>query len=71
MHRVTPLKRILVEEGRKQNWLAERVGIDEPRLSQIVGGKRDASEDMQEKIAAALGRKVSEVFGEQPLRDAA
>jgi transcriptional regulator with XRE-family HTH domain len=70
MYRLTPLKRILMEDGRKQNWLAERVGIDEPRLSRIVGGKLHADEDTQEKIAAALGRKVSEVFGE-PLQDAA
>jgi transcriptional regulator with XRE-family HTH domain len=57
----TPLKRILLEEGRKQSWLAEKVGIDQPTLSRIVNGLHcDAA--TCERIALALGRDVAELF---------
>lgn len=61
---LTPLGRLLHEEGRKQRWLARRTGIDESRLSNIVWG-RHPSQDEAHAIAQALGRTVAELFPEQ------
>ncbi len=61
----TPLKRLLRDEGRKQSWLAERVGIAQPALSRIVNGLH-CDRETREAIAAALGRPVVDVFPESP-----
>jgi transcriptional regulator with XRE-family HTH domain len=57
----TPLKRILREEGRKQAWLAERIGVSATQMSYWVNGLH-CPEEKREAIAAALGRTVDEVF---------
>jgi hypothetical protein len=57
----TPLKRILREDGRKQNWLAEQTGVSPAQLSRIVNGLQ-CDEATRQAIADALGRSVSEVF---------
>lgn len=59
----TPLKRVLLEEGRKQSWLAEKVGVDQPTLSRIVRGLHCDAET-RTKIADALGREVQELWPE-------
>lgn len=59
----TPLGRILREEGRKQSWLAERVGIDPAQLSRIVNGLH-APEATRRAIADTLGRNVDELWPE-------
>lgn len=61
MPHVTRLKTILREEGRLQSWLATRVGIRQDALSRIVNGLH-CDQDVQAKIAAALGRDVADVF---------
>lgn len=67
---MTPLKRILVDEGRRQKWLAERAGINEPALSRIVRGMH-CDQATRESIARALGRTVGECFPEAPASEAA
>lgn len=57
----TPLKRILREEGRKQTWLADRVGIDPSQLNRIVHGLH-ATDSIKQKIADTLGRDVEELW---------
>lgn len=59
----TPLRRVLEDEGRKQSWLAERIGIDPAQLSRIVNGFH-APEATRDAIADALGRETSELFPE-------
>ncbi len=59
----TPLGRILREEGRRQSWLAERVGVDQATMSRYVHGLH-VPDDKRAAIAAALGREPSELFGE-------
>lgn len=59
----TPLQRVIHEEGRKQRWLAERVGIDEGMLSRYANGLH-CPEHTRAAIAEALGRSVDEVFPE-------
>lgn len=61
MPSVTPLKRVLLDEGRKQSWLAQRVGIDEATLSRIVNGLHCPIE-LREAIASALRRPVADLW---------
>jgi hypothetical protein len=70
MHPVTPLKAILLAEGRSQTWLSKATGIDRPTVCRIANGLH-TTEGNREKIAAALGREVSDVFDTATLRDAA
>ena len=57
----TPLRRALREDGRKQVWLAERVGATEPLMSRWVHGLIPP-DDKREAIAEALGRNVDELW---------
>lgn len=57
----TALKRHLEETGRRQRWLAERVGIHESQLSRIVNGMH-CDEATQAAIARELGTTVDELF---------
>jgi transcriptional regulator with XRE-family HTH domain len=58
----TPLQRIIVEEGRRQSWLAERVGISQSRMSLIVNGLHVDDDNLRTAIAEALRRPVDEIF---------
>lgn len=62
---VTPLRLAIVESGRTQREIADEVGLSESRLSLIVNGRRHCDDRMREKIAAALGRKISELWPER------
>lgn len=57
----TPLQRVIREEGRKQSWLAQRVGCDEAHLSRIVNGLHP-DDATKQSIADALGRDVTELW---------
>lgn len=59
---ITPIKRILEEEGRSQRWLAERAGIHESWMSLIVNRGWKPSEDDAQKIADVLGRDINELW---------
>lgn len=58
---LTPLGRVLREEGRRQSWLADRIGVDQPTMSRYVHGLH-VPDDKQKLIADALGRKRTELF---------
>lgn len=62
----TRLAQILIEEGRLQRWLADRIGVDQATMSHYVHGKH-VPEDRQALIAEALGRSVEEIFGSREL----
>lgn len=64
----TPLGRVLHEEGRKQSWLAERLGVDQVQVWRWVRGLHDPVDETKRAIADALGRTVGELF---PAHDAA
>lgn len=57
----TRLGQILREEGRRQSWLADQVGVHESLVSRWVHGLQ-VPEAMQGPIAEALGREVADVF---------
>lgn len=68
---ITRLKQILVEEGRRQDWLVARANeylsergldqLDASMLSRYVNGLH-CPDDRQKAIAEALGRAVEDVF---------
>jgi transcriptional regulator with XRE-family HTH domain len=68
MRKPTPLKRAIFEAQLTQRDLAREVGMDPAQFSRIVNGLH-VNEATEQKIAAAVGRDVSELFGD--LEDAA
>jgi transcriptional regulator with XRE-family HTH domain len=60
-HPATPLKTLLVNEGRKQSWVAERTGIAPSTINQIAHGLRPTAPQAQ-AIADLLGRDVIELW---------
>lgn len=68
---ITELQRVIHEEGRKQSWLAGKVGIDQAYLSRIVRGLH-CPDDLKRAIADALGRKPADLWpGAEPLEEIA
>ena len=63
MARRTRLGWVLREQGRRQDWLAEQVGVDPSHISRIVHGLFP-SQATAEKIADALDVEVSELWPE-------
>lgn len=59
----TPLKRALEEDGRRQSWLAERLGTDARQVWGWVHGLHVPGDETKQRIAAALGRDVEALFG--------
>lgn len=51
----TLLTQFLRDQGRKQRWLAERLGVHESLVSEWVNGHRSISEHRARQIAAILG----------------
>ena len=58
---LTPLGRIMVDEGRKQTWLAEATGIGRQRVNYIIHGLLPDGDEAR-LIAEALGRDVAELW---------
>ena len=51
----TLLAQVLRDQGRKQRWLAERIGTHESLVSEWVNGRRTISEHRARQIASVLG----------------
>ena len=56
------IKEVSKSQGVSITKLAELVGITQPNMSNIANGKTSPSLDLLERIAAALGVEVSELF---------
>jgi DNA-binding XRE family transcriptional regulator len=56
------LKARIVEQFGTQADFAPTVGIAEPRLSRLISGRDKPKPEQAEKIAAALGCEVGEIF---------
>jgi predicted transcriptional regulator len=56
--------RVLREQGRKQVWLADRLGVDQALVSHWVHGLT-VPDDMRGRIAELLGRDEAELFPDQ------
>ena len=60
------IKEVSKSQGISITKLAEWVGITQPNMSNIANGKTSPSLDLLERIAAALGVPVPELFAPQP-----
>lgn len=61
----TPLKRTLDEQGRRQTWLAEQVGVDARQVWGWVHGLHVPAEPTRQRIACALGRHPEDLWPTQ------
>lgn len=68
---LTPLQEIMVEEGRKNVWLAKRIGKDPSEVTRYLRGLHP--DDLTKRaIANALGRQLSELGWEDaPVQETA
>lgn len=62
---LTRLGEILEMEGRRQAWLAKKVGTDRSTIHRFVKGLH-VPDDMRAPIAEALGREIDDVFPTEP-----
>ncbi|MCL1932432.1 MAG: helix-turn-helix domain-containing protein [Candidatus Azobacteroides sp.] len=62
------IKEVLKSKGLTSVWLASRIGITRPNVSNMVSGKSKPSLDTLERIAAALDVPIVDLF-EQPASD--
>lgn len=60
------IKEVSKSQGISITKLAELVGITQPNMSNIANGKTSPSLDLLERIAAALGVPVPELFAPRP-----
>lgn len=60
------IKEVSKSQGVSITKLAELVGITQPNMSNIANGKTSPSLDLLERIAAAMGVSVPELFAPQP-----
>ena len=58
----TPLKRALDEDGRRQSWLAKRLGVAPRQVWAWVHGLHVPEQATREQIARVLGRKVDDLW---------
>jgi hypothetical protein len=58
----TPLKKVLVCEGRTQAWLARTLDVDARQVWGWVNGLHQPEAAMQHAIASVLGRTVEELW---------
>lgn len=58
----SPLKRILVEDGRKMKWLSETTGINYQRLQRITNEGYEPTLSEAVRLSTALSRSLQELF---------
>jgi transcriptional regulator with XRE-family HTH domain len=61
----TPLKRILDEEGRRQSWLAQRLGKDGSTVWNWVHGITMPDAETQQAVADLLGRPREQLWPDE------
>lgn len=58
------LKEIMKSEGRTQNWLSEKVGVNKATISAIINRKSLPTLTVAYRIAKVLGRKIEDIWYE-------
>lgn len=56
----TELKRILIEQGRKQGWLARKLYITESTVNRWVNGHAIPQKEVRQQVAVLLGIEETE-----------
>ncbi|GMA50104.1 hypothetical protein GCM10025857_14610 [Alicyclobacillus contaminans] len=62
MKNKTRLKQLIEENGIKQEWLAQRAGVNSNTLSRIVTGRHLPTLRIAQRIARALNTTVDELW---------
>jgi len=60
------LQELMNKKKLSQGRLAQRAGLSQPCISQLISGKKAPTLPTLEKIATALGVSVGELIGEEP-----
>lgn len=63
---VTPLRRVLREQGRMQVWLARQTGQHPSEISDYVRGVHVPAQATRARIACVLGVDVNDLWPENP-----
>jgi putative transcriptional regulator len=58
------LKEIMKNQGRTQNWLAEKVDVNKSTISQIINNKNVPTLIVAYRIAKILGLKIEDIWYE-------
>lgn len=59
----SPLDAIMTAQGRRNDWLADRIGADEAQVSRWRSGKHVPVEATRELIARTLDTSVDDIWG--------
>ena len=65
-----PIVRVLEDQGRRQTWLARRIGVNAEHLNRVIRGNRPASAHFRQACALALGVPQDLLFHAIPPGDA-
>lgn len=66
----TPLERAIFDSHKKKIVIAKRAGIHQTRLSKILNGHVDATDDEQKALARVLRRPIADLFPSPPVAEA-
>jgi plasmid maintenance system antidote protein VapI len=58
---MTKLKKLILQRGLKQNFIADKIGLECSVVSRFVTGKREISDEWASKIARVLGVEISKI----------
>lgn len=58
----TKLAETLSRQGRRRDWLAERVGVHPSFITHIAAGRRTVDEELAQAIADSLGESLFLLF---------
>lgn len=59
------LRMIMVEQGRTQKWLGEKVGASNRTISEIINEKREPTLKVALRIAKVIGEPVEKIWWEE------
>lgn len=62
----TALKAAIFESGRTQQVVAREAEMHASKLSRVIRGHEEASQDEKVRLAAVLGRPVHDLFSRSP-----
>lgn len=58
------IREVLEEQGKSNNWLAEKLGVDPVTISRYVNNHRQPSMERLAEIAKALGVKMKDLIND-------
>jgi len=59
------LKKMIIEKGLRQNWMANKCMVDSAIFTKYITGERPCSPENKVIIAELLGCKIEDIFKDQ------